>query len=706
MAFADHMGPLLRTTLEVLRDADGPLTRRETFDEVERRVEIAPDYLTAYPSGEPRWRKQLGWRVMEAAALGWVTRRGGWSITEAGLQALEDYPGAELYRQVTAQYRAKQQSGKKYADPKWAPVAEAIARLEPGMWTSHVDLAALNSTAWNSIWGFLGEQRPAAAHRVLLNDGRISDDFKWFDPERTDDPREVLEREGLEFDAAGRANPARRLTTDDFREMFAELAPEPVIRRAWLVRGSSVDGRDLVPVWLHKGSVSLAAASLPEIPIPIDRDQLRMTVDGNYQHKSYAVRETKLTEFDAFSNRMRPGDYVLTTTQGKAYVGVLAGDASYVASSDQRSNLRRAVDWLNETQPVPFAHLPQPLPAKLHSQSDVVELTENIPAIEELLAALDITLGETEPEPVRVLAFPEIGQDLADDILITREDLQRLADLLWENKQLILYGPPGTGKTFLARKLAGQLAEPSAVKLVQFHPSYTYEDFFEGFRPVQRTDGQLAFDLRPGPFRQLVEAARQHPSDPYILIIDEINRANLAKVFGELYFLLEYRDDAIGLLYSAESDFTLPPNVFVIGTMNTTDRSIALVDAAMRRRFRFVELHPSHAPIQGLLDRWLARLRNDDELAVHNVDAPEILDALNTRIEDHDLAIGPSYLMKPSIYQRESGLAEVWETAILPLLAEQHYGSPLAVLDRYRLPALRQAVRQAAPEAEPEQPAS
>ncbi|MGH4021931.1 MAG: McrB family protein [Pseudonocardiaceae bacterium] len=184
----------------------------------------------------------------------------------------------------------------------------------------------------------------------------------------------------------------------------------------------------------------------------------------------------------------------------------------------------------------------------------------------------------------------------------------------WDRKQLILYGPPGTGKTFVARALAGHLAEPSAVKLVQFHPSYPYENFFEGFRPVQRGDGQLAFELRPGPFRRLVEAARQHPSDLYILIIDEINRASLAKVFGELYFLLEYRDGAIGFLYSAESDFVLPPNVFLVGTMNTTDRSIALVDAAMRRRFAFVELHPAEPPTAGILVCWLAQLTKDEDV--------------------------------------------------------------------------------------------
>lgn len=132
----------------------------------------------------------------------------------------------------------------------------------------------------------------------------------------------------------------------------------------------------------------------------------------------------------------------------------------------------------------------------------------------------------------------------------------------------------------------------------------------------------------------------------------------------------------------------MPPNVFLIGTMNTTDRSIALVDAAMRRRFAFVELHPSRPPTAGILASWLQKRMKDDDVA-HNLDAPVLLDALNARIEDHDLAIGPSYLMLPQIYRREDGLERAWETSILPLLAEHHYGAPIAVLDQYRLGALR-----------------
>jgi 5-methylcytosine-specific restriction protein B len=290
---------------------------------------------------------------------------------------------------------------------------------------------------------------------------------------------------------------------------------------------------------------------------------------------------------------------------------------------------------------------------------------------------------EIGAEPVTEVVLRDADDALADQLLIDRRWLQETIDLLREHRQIIFYGPPGAGKTYVAQRLAWHLTDRNAVKLVQFHPSYSYEDFFEGFRPAPGRDGTIAFELRPGPFRRIVEAARQDPSTPYVLIIDEINRANLAKVFGELYFLLEYRDQAVSLLYSRgdEDDFTLPQNVFVIGTMNTADRSIALVDAAMRRRFAFVALHPAEEPVRGLLGRWLDRHGQSRESA-------ELLAALNERIPDADFAVGPSYLMKSDV-----DLDRVWRTSILPLLEEIHVGDGLDVPGHYGLPALRRSLR-------------
>jgi 5-methylcytosine-specific restriction protein B len=268
-------------------------------------------------------------------------------------------------------------------------------------------------------------------------------------------------------------------------------------------------------------------------------------------------------------------------------------------------------------------------------------------------------------------------------------ELDKIVDLLWERKQIILYGPPGTGKTYLASKLARHLTDDGAVKLVQFHPSYTYEDFFEGFRPEPGGSGTLTFTLRAGPFRDFAEVAADNPSTAYILIIDEINRANLAKVFGELYFLLEYRDESISLQYSPDKEFTLPQNLFLIGTMNTADRSIARIDTAMRRRFAFVELDPRVPPVAGLLSRWLGERHLPQEAAL-------LLDELNRRIEDSDAAIGPSYLMDERIYQRGDGLDRVWQYSIMPLLEDLFYGQR-DLAEHYGLPSLRKAAA-AAPE--------
>ena len=163
---------------------------------------------------------------------------------------------------------------------------------------------------------------------------------------------------------------------------------------------------------------------------------------------------------------------------------------------------------------------------------------------------------------------------------------------------MIFQGPPGTGKTYVAQALAECLAgSKERVTLVQFHPSYAYEDFVQGYRPTLQ-EGKAGFELREGPLLRVARAASAEPEAKHFLVIDEINRGNLAKVFGELYFLLEYRDKGIRLQYSDE-EFSLPENLYIIGTMNTADRSIALVDMALRRRFYFVEFHPDKPPVNG-----------------------------------------------------------------------------------------------------------
>ncbi|MHA4774585.1 DUF4357 domain-containing protein [Streptomyces sp. MSC1_001] len=471
--------------------------------------------------------------------------------------------------------------------------------------------------------------------------------------------------------------------------------------RAWLVRGSNVTGLDLVRrMWLPEERVTLAAPRLRQgVEQGISKERVRTFVEEDYESTATYSQKQQLTEeVHAFLSRMKEGDTICTISDGRLYVGQITGEVQQIESEDRRSNLRRPVSWQDASHP--YDELPQELKQRLSSQHDVVELT-SVQAVIDGLGLTDEELADEaeaiERDPSvelpaitvrRDLELPEPTDALAAELLVHDGDwLREVRDLLWDDKQLVLYGPPGTGKTYLALKLAEFLGGgPEQVKLIQFHPSYAYEDFVEGIRPKEDPQTrEVAFRLTAGPLRDLADLANKEGNRhiPHFLIIDEINRANLAKVFGELYFLLEYRDKGVQLPYSGD-DFALPPNLFVIGTMNTADRSIALVDAAMRRRFAFVELSPRTEPTSGLLRRWLASQERDSEPA-------DLLDALNSRIEDRDFWIGPSYLMKKGVY-RDGGLERTWRTKILPLLEEHHYGEGVDIEKRYGLAALRRSL--------------
>ena len=259
----------------------------------------------------------------------------------------------------------------------------------------------------------------------------------------------------------------------------------------------------------------------------------------------------------------------------------------------------------------------------------------------------------------------EIG-NLADELLLDVGFLKEIEILLDEKPQIIFQGPPGTGKTYVAQKLAEYWAKsPDNVILVQFHPSYAYEDFVQGFRPVKERNGQVKFELRDGPLVQIANRAQNDPNGKYYLIIDEINRGNIAKVFGELYFLLEYRNKSIRLQYLDES-FSLPSNLYIIGTMNTADRTIALVDLALRRRFSFVEFHPDKWPVQGLLRRWL------DSNAPDMAWVADLVDSANEKLNDRHAAIGPSYFMKDDL--DEGMVHRIWKHNVLPYIEEHLFG--------------------------------
>jgi 5-methylcytosine-specific restriction protein B len=411
------------------------------------------------------------------------------------------------------------------------------------------------------------------------------------------------------------------------------------------------------------------------------RDKLRQlseeagidTTAGGYAHE--------LGQIWRFVNKVEVGDYVITVNGQDAYLGIVESGPRDVLARTRKETVR-SVEWLNADRPVQRRDIAKSLQSKMKT---LLTLTLITPEIDELERWVSERPWEptVEPVPEKQLQLPRATEQLDRDLLLSVDWLNQVIELLEEKKQIVLYGPPGTGKTFLAQGLADHFADRGgSSELVQFHPSYTYEDFFEGYRPVSAGGGGIEFEIKPGPLRRIADAASDDPDVPHVLIIDEINRANLAKVFGELYFLLEYRDRLITLQYS-EEEFSLPRNLFIIGTMNTADRSIALVDAAMRRRFYFVEMAPTTHPVDKVLTRWLRDRGLPDEPA-------QLLAELNRRISDPDASIGPSYLMASNVMEPRR-LERIWDHAILPLLQERFYGTA-EDLSRFSLDALRSTI--------------
>ena len=283
---------------------------------------------------------------------------------------------------------------------------------------------------------------------------------------------------------------------------------------------------------------------------------------------------------------------------------------------------------------------------------------------------------EPEPEPDPDVPPPpdpwsqENLAALAEELLWDESDLREIIADLREKRQVIFYGPPGTGKTYVARRIAQQCSVGGGdFTIVQFHPSYSYEDFVEGFRP-RLHNGQPGFELVQGPLRRIAAQAAANPRSTYILVIDELNRGNVAKVFGELYFLLEYRDEDMQLQYSGpDQRFRLPENLWFICTMNTADRSIALMDAALRRRFYFAPFFSDQQPVQGLLRRWLER--NKPEMSW----VSDLVELTNERLGDRHLGVGPSYFMASDGELDEARVRRIWRRAVVPYIEEQFFGN-------------------------------
>ncbi|MDM8531224.1 AAA family ATPase [Anaerolineales bacterium HSG25] len=284
-------------------------------------------------------------------------------------------------------------------------------------------------------------------------------------------------------------------------------------------------------------------------------------------------------------------------------------------------------------------------------------------------------INQTDPPPKPLYPLSQLLEDCYLDQTIIEIWLRAM-----ERKgQIILYGPPGTGKTFLADKLARHMigSGDGFYQLIQFHPAYSYEDFMEGLRPQLTEQGQLTYAMQAGRFMTFCQRAAQR-HDPCVLIIDEINRANLARIFGELMYLLEYRDQSIQL--AGGRAFTIPANVRIIGTMNTADRSIALVDHALRRRFAFISVQPDMTVLQ--------RFHHQRETGFPVDKLITVLERLNQTINDPHYEVGIAYFLHEDLSIQ---LPDIWQMEIEPYL-EEYFFNQLDKIQSFRWNRIKQTI--------------
>ena len=260
------------------------------------------------------------------------------------------------------------------------------------------------------------------------------------------------------------------------------------------------------------------------------------------------------------------------------------------------------------------------------------------------------------------------GKRFSDETGLDAATAEEWLERLRRKGQIVIQGPPGTGKTWIAERLARLLVGEGRgiVDTVQFHPAYAYEDFVAGIAPTVSAGGMLTYETKPGRFLEFCDLAREAEGDPCVLVIDELNRADISRVFGEVMHLLEYREKPIRLANGPEDGrFSIPANVYVVATMNSADRSLALLDHALRRRFSFIRLGPQY----GILRERLARDGLDPECLV------EILKELNAEIADPDFEVGISFFMGMGT-ELPSVMPAIWDGEIVPYVVEIMHARP------------------------------
>ncbi|WP_373241622.1 AAA family ATPase [Mediterraneibacter gnavus] len=393
------------------------------------------------------------------------------------------------------------------------------------------------------------------------------------------------------------------------------------------------------------------------------KEFMKKVYDASYSYKNNAHCLWQ------FANEIKVGDVVFVKKGMHKIIGrgVVTSDYIYDSSRDTYKHIRK-VDWQNNGE-------------WEHPGQAVMKTLTNISAYPDYVQKLLDLFAEDSPEEVseqKEIKYPPYSKDdFLNEVYMDEDTYNTLTELLEAKYNVILQGAPGVGKTFAAKRLAYSIMgqkDTSRVAMVQFHQSYSYEDFIQGYRPSKE-----GFELENGAFYKFCKEAEEDNERPYFFIIDEINRGNLSKILGELMMLIEKdkRGEKIKLLYSNEW-FTVPQNVRIIGMMNTADRSLALMDYALRRRFAFFDFAPAFSS-EGFKN-YLAE-KNSPKLE----SLITVVESLNNTISS-DESLGDGFRIGHSYFCTDDEITDEWlksvvEYEVIPLIKEYWFDEPTKVRD-------------------------
>lgn len=393
------------------------------------------------------------------------------------------------------------------------------------------------------------------------------------------------------------------------------------------------------------------------------KDYMKKVYDPSYSYKNNAHCLWQ------FANEIKIGDVIFVKKGMHKIIGkgVVTSDYIYDSTRETYKHIRK-VEWRNKGE---WEHPGQAVMKTLTCISPYPDY------VQQLLALFAEDTPEETTEQVEIKYPPYTKDDFLNEVYMDEDTYNTLTELLEAKYNVILQGAPGVGKTFAAKRLAYSIMgqkDTSRVAMVQFHQSYSYEDFIQGYRPSKE-----GFELVNGAFYKFCREAEEDNERPYFFIIDEINRGNLSKILGELMMLIEKdkRGEKIKLLYSNEW-FTVPQNVRIIGMMNTADRSLALMDYALRRRFAFFDFAPAFSS-EGFKNYLVEK------------DSPKLeklitaVESLNSTISA-DESLGDGFRIGHSYFCTDDEITDEWlksvvEYEVIPLIKEYWFDEPTKVRD-------------------------